>query len=105
MSVCYGNVRGRIYRNSQPVFEPPEPEREPEPGPGPERPDAPAPPAPRRHRVRVAVACSNGRVYGSIREASRATGVSAYRIRRSLDDARCGLLFWDARHLPPKGSG
>lgn len=105
MSVCYGNVRGRIYRNSQPVFEPPEQEPEPEPGPGPERPDAPAPPARAGVGGRIAVACSNGRVYGSISEASRATGVSAYRIRRSLDGAMGGLLFWDARRLPPKGSG
>lgn len=64
----------------------------------------PLPPAP-ASGGRVAVACSNGRVYGSIREASRATGVSAYRIRRSLDGAMGGLLFWDARRPPPKGSG
>ena len=103
MSVCYGNVGGRIYRNSQPVFEPPE--REPEREQERERPDAPAPPARAGIGGRVAVACSNGRVYGSIREASRATGVSAYRIRRSLDGAMGGLLFWDARRPPPKGSG
>lgn len=98
MSVCYGNVRGKIYRNVQPAFEPPEPEGEPE---------VFGPPEPHRFRERMAVACSNGRTYASIREASADTGVSMYRIGRSMarNEPRDGLLFWDARYLPPQGSG
>lgn len=99
MSVCYGSVRGKIYRNVQPAFEPPEPEPEGEP-------EAFGPPEPRRFRERRAVACSNGRAYASVRAPSRDTGVSMHRIGRSMarNEPRDGLLFWDARYPRPSGS-